>query len=104
MKTSADYEGNKVTVYVLELCHYGDRGDFEIFPDRELDLDVEKKAGELENRGYNIECASPDVLIFHGDAGMEFTLYPDGRLIVESLRPGSTAQAMDIAKAVIGYA
>jgi len=104
MKTSTNYNGEKITVYVMELCHYGDRGDFEIFPDRELALDVEVKAGELRRRGYEVECALPEVLIFHGDAGTEFTLYTDGRLIVESLKPGSAAQALDVATAVIGYA
>lgn len=103
MKTAATYKGQAISVYAIELCHYGDRGDFEVFPDRELALDVEGKVGELETRGYDVECASPEVLIFHGDAGTELTLYPDGRLILEGLRPGSTAQAIEVAAAIIGY-
>jgi hypothetical protein len=103
VKTSAFYEGETINVYAVDLCHYGDRGDYEVFPDRELRLDVTRCAADLAAAGYRVEYVAPEVSIFRDNSDTEFTMYPDGRLIVENLRPGSIEQAVDIAAAIIGF-
>ena len=102
MKIRALYRGETVAVYAVDLCHYGDRGDYEVFPDRELGIDIEKMSAELVAGGFELDYVSDEVLIFRR-GNTEYTAYPDGRLIIESLRPGSTAQAIEAACAVWGY-
>jgi hypothetical protein len=102
LKFPALHRGETVNVYAIDLCHYGDRGDYEIFPDRGLGVDVEKLSEKLGAAGFELEYVSSEVLIFRrGET--EYTAYPDGRLIIESLKPGSTAQAIEAASAVWGY-
>jgi hypothetical protein len=102
MRTPTNYNGERVTVYALELCHYGDRGDYEVFPYRELAVDIEKRAERLAAEGYELDYLSSEVVIFRrGET--EYTAYPDGRLIIENLEPGSTEQATEAAAAIWGY-
>ena len=103
MKTTTKYGGEAVAVYAIDLCHYGDRGDYEVFPDRELALDVRARSADLAGAGFEIDYATEEVSIFRDGRGTEFTMYADGRLIVEGLRPGSPRQAFDVAAAILGY-
>jgi hypothetical protein len=103
VKTTAIYEGEAINVYAVDLCHYGDRGDYEVFPDRELRLDVTRYADDLAAAGYRVEYVDAEVSIFRDNADTEFTMYPDGRLILENLRPGSIEQAFDVAALIMGF-
>ena len=102
MKLPALYRGERVTVYAIDLCHYGDRGDYEVFPDRELAVDIEKMSEEWKAAGCELDYVSAEVVIFRRE-GTDYTAYPDGRLIIENLAPGSPAQAVEAAAAVWGY-
>jgi len=102
VKIDCEHKGIKVGVYCIELCHYGDRGDFEVFPDQKLDLDLLAYSSCLAGQGYDIDFKSKEVLIFK-QGGVEFTLSSDGRLIIENLAPGSNAQAVEEAMGVVGY-
>lgn len=103
MKATTTYHGEKITVYAIDLCHYGDRGDYEVFPDRVLTLDVCTRSAQLAGAGFEIDYTSAEVSVFRDRYGTEFTMYPDGRLIVEGLRPGSPRQAFDAAAEILGY-
>jgi len=102
VKTGLTFGGRPVTVYSFELCHYGDNGDYEVFPDRELGLDISSVRYRLPAGGYEIDFAAEEVLIFM-KAGVEYTLFDDGRLIIEGLAPGSCEQAAETAVPIVGY-
>jgi len=102
MKSNYKYAGSPVTIYSFELCHYGENGDYEVFPDRELGLELAPKAEELRSTGYEIDFASEGVLIFI-KGGVDYTLFDDGRLIIEGLAPGSCEQAIEAAVSLVGY-
>ena len=102
MKSVLNYNGNPITIYSIELCHYGENGDYEAFPDRELHLDLNKMVQETGFANYIVEYIDDDVLIFNRD-DVGFTLFSDGRLIIESLSPGTDEQAIELAAGIIGY-
>lgn len=102
MKTGLTFGGQPVNVYSFELCHYCENGDYEVFPDRELGLDLASARDRLSAGGYEIDFAAEEVLIFK-KAGAEYTLFDDGRLIIEGLAPGSCEQAAETAVPIVGY-
>lgn len=103
MKAPVRFRECALTVYALELCFYGEKGDYEVFADRELALDLEPLGDDLAGRGWVIEERGRELLMFRDDAGTEYTLYPDGRLIVEGLIPGSVEQAWSRACEIMGF-
>lgn len=96
MKSTLVYRGDIVPIYSIELCHYGDNGDFEVFPVRDLGLDIGGITGWISERDYNITYADGEVAIFYR-AGIYYTFCADGRLILEGLKPGTDEQALGIA-------
>jgi hypothetical protein len=103
VKAAARFRGIALTVYALELCFYGERGDYEVFPDRELGLDLESFGKGIADRGWDIEEGGTEVIMFREPEGPEYTLYPDGRLIIEGLKPGSPEQAWTQARGILGF-
>ena len=102
MKAEATWHGQRLTVYVINLCYYGEEGDFEVFPNRPLDLKLPDVALLLAERGYALEQVDAQVVIFHADDA-EYTLYDEGRLIVEHLKPGTPENALAVAAAILEY-
>jgi hypothetical protein len=102
MKIIYKLGGKPVTVYSFEFCHYGESGDYEVFPDGELDLDLSIIMNRLSAGGYDTDFAAKEVLIF-SKSGVEYTLFDDGRLIIEGLAPGSCEQALETAVSIVGY-
>jgi len=103
VKAAARFRGMALTVYALELCFYGERGDYEVFPDRELGLDLVPLGKGFADRGWAVDESGPEVIMFQDPEGTEYTLYPDGRLIIEGLKPGSPAQAWTQAQGILGF-
>ena len=103
MRGTARFRGSDLTVYALELCFYGERGDYEVFPDRELGLDLNPLRDSCQKRGWPVEETGPGLLIFRDSEGTEYTLYPDGRLIIEGLKPGSHEQAWYRGCEILGF-
>lgn len=103
MKAPALFGDTTLTVYALELCFYGERGDYEVFADRELGLDLAAIRGQCEARRWAVAETGPELLIFRDLEGTEYTLYPDGRMIIESLKPGSARQAWSRACEILGF-
>ncbi len=102
MKSALNYNGDLVTIYSIELCHYGENGDYETFPDRELCLDLKKVVQNVDPASYTVEYIDDDVLLFNSDE-VGFTLFRDGRLIIEGLSPGTGEQAIELATGILDH-
>ena len=102
MRKDIIYNNSHLIVYVVNLCDYGDRGDYEVFCDHDLNVNLAEKTDGLINNGFSMEYEDSEVLIFKKE-GTEFTFYADGRLIIEGLRPKDMEKALKIAAGIIGF-
>lgn len=79
---------------VLELCSYGDKGDYQVLPARTLDLPLEEIEGWLAEQGTPVRVAE-DALLCRWE-GVEVMLHKDGRGVLEGVRPDSPAAAWEL--------
>lgn len=79
-------------VVVLELCSYGDSGDFQVLPRYRIEIRLEDSAKRLIMRGGRA-AVMDDVLLAELD-GVQISLYSDGRAVLEQVRPCSKQAAM----------
>lgn len=95
MRIRTTYRNRTFDLIATNLCHYGDYGDYEVFPSEELDLDLQALAETLAEHGYEIEGSSQKALLLHHNQAV-LTVFPTGRMIVENVRPGTYEEAISI--------
>lgn len=83
------------------LCNHDGYGDYECFPDHELDLDLPAAVPRLDAAGFQVQVASPRLcLITYGEA-VEITLFASGRVIIEHLAPDDPREALALTRRLL---
>ena len=95
MKARGTYRNQTFDLVVINLCHYGDHGDYELLPSEELDLDLPALAGTLADHGCEIEGQSQNTLLLHDDRAI-LTIFQTGRMIIENVSPSTFEHAITI--------
>lgn len=98
MKKPITVNGREVFFYSMNLCSQDDVGDYELFPSEPLNLDMEKIRDSLTHRTEL--KASKDALQFTQE-GTRMTLYREGRMILEGLRPDTHEAAFSVLEAIL---
>lgn len=98
MKQKVTLAGQTVTYYSINLCSYGDRGDYEVFPVEELDLKLSSLLKNLDEatRGKWSNQAAQFKL-----NGVAITMYREGRAIFEGVRPDHHETAFGLLKEIL---
>jgi hypothetical protein len=86
------YRDRPIELATVNLCHYGNYGDYELFPSEELDLDLQILAAMLIERGYEVKGQSPKAMLVRDNQAM-LTLFPTGRMIIEHVKPSTYDEA-----------
>lgn len=98
MKQSLIVQGQEVLFYSINLCSYGDKGDYELFAERELDLNM-----QLVKRRLKIGAGGK----WSEQAGkfsfkrVEITIYNEGRVIMEGVSPDTHQAAFELLKEIL---
>lgn len=93
MKKIITIEGRQTTYYSTNLCSYGEKGDYELFPSEEQKLDMIKLKDRLllftSVKGSNLA-----VQFIYADT--KVTIYEEGRLLLLGVTPDTHEQAFEI--------
>ena len=95
--------GKGVSLYCINLCSWGDSGDWEVFPSEELTLPIKELVAILSEKGWTV-VASGETVILAGQGQQKITLFRSGRIIIERVRPDRKDIALHIASDILtGY-
>jgi hypothetical protein len=97
MRETLNYQDRSITLYCINLCSYGDSGDYELFPDEDMGILLIDQVKNLDNIGCSIVDVNESVGFLHL-RGMEITLYPSGRMIIENVKPDDRLVAIETAR------
>jgi hypothetical protein len=101
MKMNVNLAGEEFSLVSYNLCHIDGHGDYEIFPSKELALDMGAVKARLITMGYLVEGANEQIILA-GKDHIDITVFPQGRIIIEQLVPDEPEVAMDMAVAFLG--
>lgn len=79
---------------VLELCSYGDSGDFQVLPRNLIEIRLEDGVQWLTARGG--KAAVIDGVLLAEIGGAQVTLYSDGRAVLERVTPCCKQAAFEL--------
>ncbi|GEM_PF-1542610 len=94
MTTVPRNSGAGVGYVVLELCSYGDSGDFQVLPKSMVEIRLEDRVGWLTARGGRAAVIEGVLLAEIG--GTQISLYRDGRAVLERVTPCSKQAALEL--------
>lgn len=86
--------GAGVGYVVLELCSYGDSGDFQVLPRKMIEIRLEDRVGRLTALGGR--AAVIDGVLLAAMSGTQISLYSDGRAVLERVKPCSKQAALEL--------
>jgi hypothetical protein len=95
MKIAIIESGETISLIAYNLCHVDGHGDYEVFPSRELVLDMLRVKNRAEKTGYVIEGANEQLILARKDQ-IDLTIFPQGRVIIERLIPDEAQLALDM--------
>jgi hypothetical protein len=79
---------------VLELCSYGDSGDFQVLPRKVIEVRLEDSVKWLTGLGGR--AAVIDGVLLAEMGGAQISLYADGRAVLERVSPCSRQAALEL--------
>jgi hypothetical protein len=86
---------------VYNLCNNDGYGDYECFPDHELELDLRAAIPRLRAEGFRVRAVNPRLcMIAYGEA-VEITLFASGRVIIEHLAPDDPRVALSLTRQLL---
>ena len=100
MKIVLNYKGEKLLLSSYNLCHIEGHGDYELFPDKKLVLDLPAIAARQEKKKWEIQGVDERILMLR-KGQVEVTLFPYGRIIIEQLTPDTDDAAIAIVKQIL---
>jgi hypothetical protein len=102
MRASVNWNGETVTLTVFNLCSQQGVGDYEGFGDHELSLDLPGISQRLNDLGYIIDGVNEQICLAQKDR-LQLTLFPNGRIIVEGVKPDDPKLALAIMAEAFGF-
>jgi hypothetical protein len=100
VKVKAKYQGKDIVLNSFNLCHIEGHGDYEIFPEPKLVLDMGEIAERMKGHGYTVQGMDKRICMMKKDH-TELTIFPEGRIIIEQLIPDSDEAAFSIVKQIL---
>jgi hypothetical protein len=100
MKVKAKYHDKEIVLSSFNLCHIEGHGDYEIFPEPKLTLDMQEIAKRMEGHGYKLQGMDKRICMLKKDH-VELTVFPEGRIIIEQLIPDSDEAAFGIVRQIL---
>lgn len=94
MTNGSETTGAGAGFVVLELCSYGDSGDFQVLPRKRIELRLEDSVKWLTARGGRAAVIEGVLLAEIG--GTQISLYNDGRAVLERVTPCSRQVALEL--------
>jgi hypothetical protein len=91
--------GERVEFRILELCSYGDRGDYQVLPMRAFAPELDTVLKELSRNQHRALLLEDALLANVNDVSI--TVYRDGRGILEGVRPDSPGAAWKVYRSVM---
>ena len=100
MKKSIAFNGKHVDCYTIQLCSYGETGDFEFIPSEPLNIEFKKIIDRMRTKVQRFRSATEKFLMFElGET--EITFYPSGRMILENVKPAHKETAMNVSEKIL---
>lgn len=100
MKKSIAFNGKDVDCYTIQLCSYGETGDFEFIPSEPLNIEFKNVIEFMRNEVQRFRSASENFLMFEiGET--EITFYQSGRMILENVKPAKNEAAMAVSEKIL---
>lgn len=81
---------------VYNLCNNDGYGDYECFPNHELQLDLQAAIPRLRAEGFRVRVVSPRFCLIAWGEAVEITLFASGRVIIEHLSPDDPRVALSL--------
>lgn len=100
MKAEGVCRGERIEFRVLELCSYGEWGDYQVLPTAKISPALEAILNELLGNKCKAVLAEDALLVEVDDVSV--TLYKDGRGVLEGVRPDSPEAAWKVYRRVMG--
>lgn len=97
MRVPFAWRGRDLELVVINLCHYGESGDYEVFFTEDLGLDPRQAAALLHDQGYEVARPTARSVLVR-DGGAELTIFDSGRIILENVRPGTFDDAIRLGR------
>ena len=101
MRKQATYQGDDLTLICYNLCHIDGHGDYEIFPDHPLNLNLFELVERFKELGYDMQGFNEKICLMK-QGRMEITAFPEGRIIIEQLVPDDENLAIAMVADFIG--
>jgi hypothetical protein len=89
-----------IQLFCVNLCSWGDSGDWEVFPAEELNLQLSSIVSIISDRGWKV-AASNESVVLAESGERKITLFCSGRIIIEQVRPDNRDTALRIALEVL---
>ncbi len=100
MKKSITFNGENIDCYAIQLCSYGESGDFEFMPSEPLNIEFIKIINRIQAEVQRFRSATENFLMFQlGET--EVTFYPSGRMILENVKPARKEIAMAVSEKIL---
>jgi hypothetical protein len=100
VKIKSKYQGKDIVLSSFNLCHIEGHGDYEIFPEPRLALDMAEIAERMKAHGYAVQGMDRRICMLKKDH-VELTIFPEGRMIIEQLIPDTDEAAFGIVKQIL---
>ena len=100
MKIGLYLQGAKIDYYTMNLCSYGDHGDYELFPGEDLRLDLFSYERQWKKEDVALDCMTEEVAFLKAGR-VDVTLYRSGRMVLESVMPDDEREAIRIGKKIL---
>ena len=98
MKQTLLIQGHDILFYSINLCSYGDSGDYELFASQELDLDMQSVKERLKDEINGKWSEQAGQFSFKQ---VEVTIYCEGRIILEGVKPDTHQAAFELLKEIL---
>jgi hypothetical protein len=100
VKVKSKYHGKDIVLSSFNLCHIEGHGDYEIFPEPKLTLEMAEIAGRMQVFGYTVQGMDRRICMLKKDH-TELTVFPEGRIIIEQLIPDNDEAAFAIVRQIL---
>ncbi|MDW8070405.1 MAG: hypothetical protein RMK79_02910 [Anaerolineae bacterium] len=86
---------------VYNLCNSNGYGDYECFPDHELELDLHAAISHLRAEGFRVQAFNSRLCLMTYGEATEITLFASGRVIIEHLAPDDPHVALALTRQLL---
>lgn len=90
----------KIELTIFNLCSHQGSGDYEVIPDRELNLDLLSLKDRIISSHFLIEGVNQEICLAKREQ-LFLTIYPTGRIILEEVRPDQPEIAFQILQEIL---